>query len=70
MRAASLAFGMGNELTLLLLLLLVAVAALEKLHAKHVLPGFADRSAEEQEIESMTSAITKVLCRFIVSGLP
>ena len=37
-----------------------AVAALDKLHAKHVLPGFADRSSEEREIEVATSEITKV----------
>ncbi|KAI9459083.1 t-SNARE [Russula earlei] len=35
------------------------VAALDKLHAKHVLPGFADRSSEEREIEAATSDITK-----------
>lgn len=37
-----------------------SVAALEKLHAKHVLPGFTDRSAEEREIEAVTSDITRV----------
>ncbi|KAI0277629.1 t-SNARE [Russula aff. rugulosa BPL654] len=35
------------------------VAALDKLHAKHVLPGFADRSSEEREIEVATSEVTK-----------
>ncbi|TDL26256.1 t-SNARE [Rickenella mellea] len=35
------------------------IAVLEKLHAKHVLPGFTDRSAEEREIESMTTNITR-----------
>jgi len=35
------------------------LAALDKLHAKHVLPGFADRSSEEREIEVATSEITK-----------
>ncbi|VDB95101.1 unnamed protein product [Peniophora sp. CBMAI 1063] len=35
------------------------IAALDKLHAKHVLPGFADRSAEEREIEAATTDITK-----------
>ncbi|PCH43750.1 t-SNARE, partial [Wolfiporia cocos MD-104 SS10] len=34
-------------------------AALDKLHAKHVLPGFSDRSAEEREIEAATTDITK-----------
>lgn len=38
----------------------VPVAALDKLHAKHVLPGFTDRSQEEREIESATIEITKV----------
>ncbi|KIO30749.1 hypothetical protein M407DRAFT_222991, partial [Tulasnella calospora MUT 4182] len=35
------------------------VAQLDKLHAKHVLPGFADRSAEEREIETLTTDITR-----------
>ncbi|TFK87098.1 t-SNARE [Polyporus arcularius HHB13444] len=35
------------------------IAALDKLHAKHVLPGFSDRSAEEKEIEAATTDITK-----------
>ncbi|KIK67408.1 hypothetical protein GYMLUDRAFT_37528 [Collybiopsis luxurians FD-317 M1] len=35
------------------------ISALEKLHAKHVLPGFADRTLEEQEIEAATTDITK-----------
>ncbi|KAN0090881.1 t-SNARE [Tylopilus felleus] len=37
----------------------IKISALEKLHAKHVLPGFADRSAEEKEIEAATTDITK-----------
>lgn len=41
-------------------LLIPSVMALEKLHAKHVLPGFADRTLEEQEIEAATTDITKV----------
>jgi syntaxin 16 len=40
------------------------VSALEKLHAKHVLPGFSDRSAEEREIEAVTLQITKVSSRY------
>lgn len=36
------------------------VATLDRLHAKHVLPGFADRSAEEREIETATTDITRV----------
>ncbi|CAL1707543.1 unnamed protein product [Somion occarium] len=35
------------------------IATLDKLHAKHVLPGFSDRSAEEREIEASTTDITK-----------
>ena len=36
------------------------VSSLDKLHAKHVLPGFTDRTAEEREIERQTTEITKV----------
>ncbi|PPQ67290.1 hypothetical protein CVT25_005874 [Psilocybe cyanescens] len=35
------------------------ILALDKLHAKHVLPGFSDRSQEERDIESLTNLITK-----------
>ncbi|KAL1942694.1 hypothetical protein VTO73DRAFT_4934 [Trametes versicolor] len=35
------------------------IAVLDKLHAKHALPGFSDRSAEEREIEAATTDITK-----------
>ncbi|KAF7792394.1 hypothetical protein EIP86_003431 [Pleurotus ostreatoroseus] len=35
------------------------ISALDKLHAKHALPGFADRSAEEREIEAATTEVTK-----------
>ncbi|KAJ7783195.1 t-SNARE [Mycena metata] len=38
---------------------LAKITALEKLHAKHVLPGFTDRSSEEREIEAITTDITK-----------
>ena len=37
-----------------------AVTMLDKLHAKHVLPGFTDRTAEEREIERQTTEITRV----------
>jgi hypothetical protein len=37
-----------------------SVTALDKLHAKHVLPGFSDRSLEEREIENITTTITRV----------
>lgn len=36
------------------------VTALDKLHSKHVLPGFSDRSLEEREIEALTTDITRV----------
>ncbi|KAM0746802.1 t-SNARE [Meredithblackwellia eburnea MCA 4105] len=35
------------------------IAHLDKLHAKHILPGFKDRSAEEREIENLASEITR-----------
>ncbi|EPQ57539.1 t-SNARE [Gloeophyllum trabeum ATCC 11539] len=35
------------------------IATLDKLHAKHALPGFSDRTAEEREIESLTNEITR-----------
>ena len=38
----------------------MAVSGLDKLHAKHVLPGFTDRTAEEREIERQTQDITRV----------
>ncbi|GAA5821714.1 hypothetical protein JCM11251_000985 [Rhodosporidiobolus azoricus] len=34
------------------------IAQLDKLHAKHLLPGFKDRSAEEREIEALATSIT------------
>ncbi|KAG9057546.1 hypothetical protein FS842_005758 [Serendipita sp. 407] len=36
------------------------ITTLDKLHTKHALPGFADRSAEERDIERMTTDITRV----------
>jgi hypothetical protein len=44
-----------------------AVAALDKLHAKHVLPGFSDRSQEEREIEALTTDITRVISSILFS---
>ncbi|KZT26738.1 t-SNARE [Neolentinus lepideus HHB14362 ss-1] len=35
------------------------IAALDRLHAKHALPGFSDRTAEEREIEALTNEITR-----------
>ncbi|BGP26932.1 t-SNARE affecting a late Golgi compartment protein 2 [Rhodotorula toruloides] len=34
------------------------IAQLDKLHAKHLLPGFKDRTAEEREVEALATAIT------------
>jgi len=34
---------------------------LDKLHAKHVLPGFSDKTAEEREIAALTAEITREL---------
>ena len=36
------------------------VVQLDKLHAKHLLPGFKDRTAEEREIEALATSITAV----------
>ncbi|KAJ4483407.1 t-SNARE [Lentinula aciculospora] len=49
----------SEQVQLILIDTQAKIAALEKLHAKHVLPGFADRSLEEQEIEAATTDITK-----------
>jgi syntaxin 16 len=38
-------------------------AKLDKLHARHVLPGFDDKSEEEGEIERLTFEITHVTHR-------
>ncbi|CAA7257479.1 unnamed protein product [Cyclocybe aegerita] len=35
------------------------IHSLDKLHAKHVLPGFSDRSQEERDIEALTTDITR-----------
>lgn len=44
------------------------MAQLDKLHSKHVLPGFADKTAEEREIAALTSDITRELrkCQTII----
>ncbi|GAA5822457.1 hypothetical protein JCM5353_000514 [Sporobolomyces roseus] len=34
------------------------ITQLDKLHSKHLLPGFKDRSAEEREIENLATSIT------------
>ena len=38
----------------------VVVVQLDKLTAKHVLPGFTDRSFEERQIEELTAEVTQV----------
>ena len=38
----------------------VVVVQLDKLTAKHVLPGFTDRTFEERQIEELTTEITQV----------
>lgn len=43
-------------------------AKLDKLHARHVLPGFDDKSEEEGEIERLTTEITKV-CKILQDHL-
>lgn len=37
-----------------------AVLHLDKLHAKHLLPGFTDRTLEEREIDAVATDITRV----------
>ncbi|CED83255.1 SNARE protein TLG2/Syntaxin 16 [Phaffia rhodozyma] len=34
-------------------------STLDKMHAKHCLPGFTDRSSEERDIENLTQSITR-----------
>ncbi|PFH51488.1 hypothetical protein AMATHDRAFT_142393 [Amanita thiersii Skay4041] len=48
------------------------ISALERLHAKHVLPGFSDRSHEEQEIEALTTDITRDFrnCQLFIQKIP
>nr|ODO04294.1 hypothetical protein L204_00652 [Cryptococcus depauperatus CBS 7855] len=49
----------------------MSITALDKLHSKHVLPGFTDRSAEEREIESRTVDITHDFrqCSSLISAI-
>ncbi|KAL7007800.1 t-SNARE affecting a late Golgi compartment protein 2 [Cystobasidiomycetes sp. EMM_F5] len=44
---------------------------LDKMHAKHILPGFADKSAEERDIASATADITRELrrCQNIIAKI-
>ncbi|KII92868.1 hypothetical protein PLICRDRAFT_37664 [Plicaturopsis crispa FD-325 SS-3] len=48
------------------------ITALERLHARHVLPGFTDRSAEEREIEAASSDITRDFrqCQTLIQRIP
>ncbi|KAF8625436.1 hypothetical protein AX15_005395 [Amanita polypyramis BW_CC] len=48
------------------------ISILERLHAKHVLPGFSDRSLEEQEIEALTTDITRDFrkCQAFIQKIP
>ncbi|KAJ3896292.1 t-SNARE [Lentinula edodes] len=61
----------SEQVQLILMDTQAKIAALEKLHAKHVLPGFADRSLEEQEIEAATTDITKEFrrCQFLIQRI-
>lgn len=49
----------SDEVESILTALRPKIAHLERLHAKHVLPGFVDRSGEEREIEKETTEITR-----------
>ncbi|KAF8070136.1 syntaxin-like t-SNARE protein TLG2 [Lyophyllum atratum] len=50
------------------------ITALDKLHAKHLLPGFSDRTLEEREIDSITTDVTRDFrqCQSLIQkiGLP
>ncbi|GLB37047.1 putative helical region found in SNAREs [Lyophyllum shimeji] len=50
------------------------ITALDKLHAKHLLPGFSDRTQEEREIDALTTDITRDFrqCQTLIQkiGLP
>ena len=50
---------------------MIAVTQLERLHAKHILPGFADKTVEEREIASLTTDITRELrrCQHIIAKI-
>lgn len=50
----------SDEVDAILVDLQPRVAQLDRLHAKHLLPGFVDRTKEEREIERLSGEITKV----------
>ncbi|KAF5385869.1 hypothetical protein D9615_002555 [Tricholomella constricta] len=64
----------SDQVELILVDTQVKITALDKLHAKHVLPGFSDRSLEEREIEALTTDITRDFrqCQSLIQkiGLP
>lgn len=61
----------SDQVEQILIALRPKVAHLERLHAKHVLPGFVDRSGEEREIENETTEITKEFrrCSKLIAAL-
>lgn len=61
----------SDEVESILVALKPKISHLEKLHSKHVLPGFVDRSEEEREIEKETTEITRDFrkCSKLIAGL-
>lgn len=61
----------SDEVEQILIGLRPKLAHLDRLHAKHVLPGFVDRSGEEREIEKETTEITKEFrrCSKLIAAL-
>lgn len=61
----------SDEVDAILAALLPRTAHLDRLHARHILPGFADRSDEEREIERETIEITKQFrkCSKLIAAL-
>lgn len=50
---------LADQVDLILVDVQAKITSLEKLHSKHVLPGFSDRSQEERKIEVLTTDITR-----------
>uniref|UniRef100_V5EUE8 t-SNARE coiled-coil homology domain-containing protein n=1 Tax=Kalmanozyma brasiliensis (strain GHG001) TaxID=1365824 RepID=V5EUE8_KALBG len=61
----------SDQVDSILLAIRPRMDALSKLHEKHLRPGFADRSSEEKNIESLALEITKDFrrCSRLVAGL-
>lgn len=61
----------SDEVDAILLSLQPKMAHLDRLHAKHILPGFTDRTEEERDIERETVEITKQFrkCSKLISSL-